>query len=226
MTFVQRIRSTDRRLGRHVHHDPRSLNFPAEVTINQATWRNHRVRIYDPTPNPNQIIGDCTGCAKAMQFNSAGNRVDGKVLNLADADRVYSLATSLDPYPGSYPPKDTGSDALSAAKAAQELGLGGTYTWVFGGADGVVQAVMDSHVVNVGTRWDNNMFNPDSSRVIHLGGGVAGGHEYTIRGYDLDTDRLLGRCWWGAMRDWWIARTDLAELLADNGDALLQERTP
>jgi hypothetical protein len=222
---VKRIESTDPRLGRHVVHDERSRAFGLTPAVDKATWRTKSIRIYDPVPNPNQVLGDCTGCAKSMMMNAAGNRVTGVVLNLKDADRIYSLATTLDPFPGSYPPDDTGSSGLGAAKAAVKLGIGGAYSWIFNGADGVVQAVMAGHVVNVGTRWDERMFDQDAHGFVTPGGAVAGGHEWTIHGYDLTKDALRGRCWWGDFRDFWIKRTHLDELLADDGDAHVQERT-
>src|SRR5437764_15082615 len=116
--YAKKIPSLDPRLGRHVHHDERSRAFALTPPVDKSTWHTKSIRIYDPSPNPNQTLGDCTGCAKAMQMNAAGNRVSGVVLKLADADRIYSLATTLDAFPGSYPPDDTGSSGLAAAKAA------------------------------------------------------------------------------------------------------------
>ena len=226
---IRRIESTDPRLGRHVVHDERSRGFALAAGVDQSTWQTKLLRVYDPVPNPNQVIGDCTGCAKAMQMNAAGNRVAGVRLGLKDADGIYSLATTLDDIDGYYKvgdprSEDTGSTGLAAAKAAQKLGIGGGYRWLFGGADEVVQAVVTGHVVNVGTRWDNRMFDQDSRHFVHLGGGVAGGHEWTVRGYSAELDALRGRCWWGDFRDFWIARADLQELLADEGDAHVQDR--
>lgn len=222
--YLKHIASHDARLGRHVHHDPASKGFALPVTIDRKAWRSKSIRLYDPVPNPNQTVGCCTGCAKAMQLNAAGNRKAGQVLGMSTALTIYGTATQLDSIPGTYPGQDTGSTGLAAAKAAQRLGLGGTYSWLFGGVDEVVQAVMDGHTPNVGTEWDYDMFNPDSSGVVHRGGGVAGGHEWTVRGYDATRDLVLGRCWWGEFRDFWITRTDLDDLLANDGDAVVQVR--
>jgi hypothetical protein len=150
---VVMVDQQDPRLGRQVVHDPRSRAFPMAAP-DTSTWRSKTIRMYDPTPNPNQTIGDCTGCDKAMEGNAAGNRVSGRVLTMADAEQVYSLATELDPWDGSWPPTDTGSSSLAAAKAAQRLKLG------------------------------------------------------------------------SAFRDVWIKRAHLAELLADDGDAVVQDMTP
>ena len=83
---------------------------------------------------------------------------------------------------------------------------------------------MGGMCVSVGTRWDESMFTPDANGVIHPGGATAGGHQWTVRGYNAKRDMLMGRCWWGEFRDFWISRSDLAALLADNGDAHVQER--
>jgi hypothetical protein len=226
--YVRRIPRTDPRLGREVVHDERSRGFAMRTTVDRSTWRTRTLRIYDPSPNPNQIVGNCTGCAKAMQLNALGNRKSGVVLKMAQADSIYGLATTLDPWPGSWTApswEDTGSSFLAASKAAQQLGLGGRYEWIFNGADGVVQAVMEGHVVNVGTTWYQQMFDQDEEGFVTPGGSVAGGHEWSVRGYVEPKDALIGRCWWGPMfRDFYIKREHLNDLLMDNGDAGWQAR--
>lgn len=218
------IPSTDPRLGRHVQHADESRRFALPSMLPESEWRFRVIRLYDPLTNPNQTIGNCTGCSKAMQFNAVGNRRKGIVLRMNDADTIYSRGTHLDPFPGDWPPTDTGSSGLGVAKAAQQLGLGGEYRWIFGGADGVVDALMHGQVVSVGTRWDNDMFERDDRNQIHPGGGTAGGHQWTVRGFHPQRDVFLGRCWWGEFRDFWIARSDLDSLLADDGDAHVQNR--
>jgi len=222
--YRKQIPSTDPRLGRHVEHDPASRGFAIPQAVDKSTWVSKKIRIYDPIPNPNQTIGNCTMCAKAMQMNAAGNRKVGVVLGMKWAMNKYEWETANDEFPGQYPPDDTGSSGLAASKTAQHFGVGGAYYWIFNGADGVVQAVMAGDVVNVGTRWDNDMFHPDSKNIVHPGGGVAGGHEWAVRGYDKDRDLLMGRCWWGTFKDFWISRADLDALLHDDGDAHIQKR--
>jgi hypothetical protein len=218
----------DPRLGRQVVHDPRSRSFAMPVTVDRSTWRDKAVRIYDPLPNPNQPIGNCTGCAKAMQFNAIGNRVTGVVLDMEEATAIYSAATGIDPWEGSWPPEDTGSSGLASAQAAIALGYGAEYRWLFGGADEVVQAIMGGAAVSVGTWWYSGMFSGQGSfaglPTILPSGSKAGGHQYLARGYDEGTDLVLCRCWWGSYRDFWMKRTDLDALLADDGDAHVQRR--
>jgi hypothetical protein len=206
-------------LGRIKNHDPQSRSFAAATPVDRSNWKSKAIRLYDPRVNPNQTIGNCTGCAKSMQLNALGNTKPG-VLGMPAAVKLYSRATEVDPWEGSYPPDDTGSSGLASCKAAQEILGAGRYEWEFRGADGVIAQVMAGRVVSVGTRWDYDMFNQDANGLIKPGGGEAGGHQYVIRGYNKAKDLALGRCWWGpGFRDFWIARTDLDDLLRDGGDA-------
>jgi hypothetical protein len=193
------------------------------TAIDRSAWRDKVVRIYDPTPNPNQRVGCCTGVAKCSQLNASGNRKTGRVLKLPEAENCYSNATIIDPFPGQWPPQDTGSSGLASCKAAQSLAWAGEYRWLFGGADEVIQNVMEGRVISVGTWWYDSMFYPSARGLLSINGSRAGGHQYVIRGYDVDRDWVLGRCWWGSFRDFWLTRSDLNNLLMDDGDAHFQE---
>lgn len=212
------------RLGRQKVHDPRSRGFAHSVAVEKGKWHDKSIRIYDPKVNPNQCHGECTGCANAMMLNAKGNRKTGVVLTMDDAHRIYSLATKLDPFKGEWPPTDTGSSGLAAAKAAQQLGLGGEYRHIFGGADEIVQTIMDDRVVSIGTWWYNGMFKPNADGVIEPTGSRAGGHQYAAHRYDYDRDLVGLRCWWGTYKDVWIKRSHLNDLVMAGGDAHIQDR--
>jgi hypothetical protein len=220
-TYVPQLRHN---LGRQRVHDSLSRAFATRATVDRSKWVTKTIRIYDPIPNPDQCHGECTGCAKSMEFNAVSNRVKGVVLNMETAHKLYALATNLDPFEGEWPPDDTGSSGLAAAKAAQKLGLGGEYRHVFNGADEVVQLIQEGRVVNVGTWWYEDMFTPDAKGVIEPTGPRVGGHQYIARGYELKRDLVLIRCWWGTYRDVYIKRVRLNELLQDEGDAHVQNR--
>lgn len=222
--FVRIIPSEDPRLGRHVRHDPMSKQFVRPHAIDKSTWHDKKIRIYDPRPNPDQTIGNCTAVSKCVQFNAAGDRHTGVVLDMDDAVDLYKLETQIDQFQGVYPPDDTGSNGLAACKAAQQKWQAGAYYWLFQGADDCIQSIMDGDVVSVGTYWMEGMFDQDSTGRVHPTGDVAGGHQYSLRGYWKDKDWVLGRCWWGDFRDFWISRDDLDGLLRNDGDAHVQER--
>lgn len=211
-------------LGRQMVHDERSRGFAMPVKVDRSSWHDKAVRVYDPIPNPYQQVGCCTGVAKMVQFNATGNRKTGEVLGMATALQVYSQSTKIDPFEGTWPPTDTGSSGLASCKAAQDAGLGGEYRWLFGGADEVVENVMAGRVISVGTWWYESMFDLQPGNRLEVSGEKAGGHQWAVRGYDVSSDMVMGRCWWGSFRDFWIARSALADLLADDGDAHWQAR--
>lgn len=192
------IPSTDPRLGRNVAHDDRSRAFTGPLVGTGTTLATVFHRQYDPTPMPNQVIGNCTGCAEMMMANTVGNRRVGKVLTMAQADRCYFRATEIDGFDGTMPPEDTGSDGLHAAKASVEQGVGSSYRWYFG-IDQVLRGLQLLPIA-VGTVWLNRMFDPDPrTHVVSVDQSdeVAGGHEWLLTGYDARTRLVTGKCWWG-----------------------------
>lgn len=219
---IELVRQQAPQLGRQKVHDPRSRAFALPMAVERADWRTKSIRIYDPAVNPNQCHSECTGCAKAMQFNAVGNRVSGRILDMDYAHKNYALATAIDPFPGTWPGQDTGSSGLASAQAAQKLGIGGAYYWIFNGADGVVDAIQQGKVVSVGTWWLDGMTRPDAHHVIEPTGKPVGGHQYAARAYDLDRDMVGLRCWWGSYKDVWIKRAHLNDLILDGGDAHTQ----
>lgn len=233
--FRQKIESFDHRLGRHIEHDPKSKAYallPPAQPVDQSRWRSKSIRIYDPTPNPNQSVGNCTMCAKAMQLNAVGNRLTGVVLKMDWALKTYVWETHNDEYDGAWnldgSGEDTGSSGLASCKTVQHTGEGGEYRWILNGAAGVVQAVQQGMVVSVGTNWRDSMFTNhySSGKPLEVTGDNAGGHEWIVRGWDNSRRYALGRCWWGEYRDFWIRYEDLDMLLlGEQGDAHVQART-
>jgi hypothetical protein len=224
---VIRIEQQDERLGRHVVHDPASRRFA--FTAEAPPKRDITLRVYNPRPLPSQTIGCCTGVDQAVKCNTAGNRVKGVVLDMDDAVQIYSRATGLDPWPGEWPPTDTGSSALAACKAAQSLGLVDRYEWIFNGVDGVLAALAAGKPVGVGSWWYASMFSTDpATGLVQVTGRKAGGHEWTVIGYRKKYDAFVGQCWWGQdfgkNGRFLIRRNNLADLLADDGDAHIVRR--
>lgn len=213
------------RLGRHVRHDSRSRAYrvwlPAGTEIRDAEW-TRRIGILNQGR-----IGSCTGNAGtgALGTDTAAEPgwaiVQGRPLDEAYAVQLYSDATAIDDAPGQYPPDDTGSDGLSIAKVLRARGVVSSYSHAFGLGD--VLAGLQLGPVMLGTAWHEAMFTPDRNGEVHIGGQVAGGHEYVAR--ILDTERRMVGCdnsWgasWGIAGSFWLSWDTLGELLADDGDA-------
>lgn len=216
------INQMDPRLGRHLVHDEKSRDHAARLTKRSGPMRSVQHRRYDPTPEPNQRFGCCTGVAEAMMGNAVGNRVKGKVLDMDDALEIYSHATAMDPWPGNFPPSDTGSSGLAAAKAGVKLGISTHYEWYFG-IDAVLRG-LQKNPISIGGYWTWDMFNATAENpIVTFTGADAGGHQWVASGHDIKKKIVWGECWWGGTFGrkgrFGIHEDELAKLLARGGDA-------
>lgn len=210
-------RNLRRLLGRHQEHDPRSRQFPAAQAshLHDADWAYHG-RILDQGQ-----LGSCTGHA-AVEVLMSGPyyAAIGKVFVEADALAVYEKATHLDRIPGTYPPDDTGSSGLAVMRACKQAGWIAAYHHAFG-LSHALAALMLGPVIT-GTVWMDEMFNPDKDGFVHLGGKVAGGHEYCVVGYRAaDQSIECLNSWgtgWGLAGRFRLKADDWGVLLEQGGD--------
>jgi len=213
-----------RRLGRHIHHDSRSLSYPWQQTgedLKDVLLTRH-IGILDQGN-----IGSCTGNAETGALGTdplyetlPPNRQAG--LNEALAQALYSAAEVIDG-DGPYPPNDNGSTGLSVCKAALNAGWISGFVHCLSLAD-VLDALSAGHAVILGTNWYDSMDNPDSSGLVTISPGaqVRGGHEYLARGIDV-TNRLvrLDNSWgtgWGDQGSFCYSWDTLQRLLSEQGD--------
>lgn len=204
------------RLGRHVNHDERSKDYPAATAPLQTVQHGHHGRIL----NQGQT-SSCTGQAVTDALNGDPLWMRGKTRSEKLARQVYSLATQIDPYPGQWPPTDTGSDGLSVCKAAKQLGWISNYTHAFG-IDQALGALVRQPVL-IGVQWMDSMFDPDpSTGLLDISGKVAGGHEIALFGLDVAAQQVkLLNSWgkgWGFGGYAFLRFADLDALLRKQGD--------
>jgi hypothetical protein len=191
-------------LGRHVNHDPRSRAFahqPSSTALVSKVWDRYYA-VLDQART-----GACTGNAML------GAVYTGKVYEaLTDAlkaslqpteavarDILYHLATTMDPYNGTYPPTDPGSDGVSVNKAAQSLGLISGYRHTFSLDDALATLANDSHVIT-GVNWYAAFDSPNANGLVKLPkklGQPEGGHEFLVYGIDAKNEWVLARNSWG-----------------------------
>lgn len=213
-------------LGRRLDatHDPRSLDYPAPpATVTTRLWgRGGGVLDQGRT-------SACTGFAMAQALNTRPLHVYRSCyLTGAQAIELYSAATRLDPFPGEYPPDDTGSDGLAVAKAALAAGRITRYEHAFG-LDHALQALMHGPVL-VGTLWTDGMFQPDSAGFVRPTGSTVGGHEWlaigvSVGGRYVTAVNSWGRSW-GRSGRFRVSWDDLDWLLKQHGDVTLPVREP
>lgn len=210
-----------KRLGRHVNHDPRSLAFRVKAAraLKTVLW-DRKIPVLDQGD-----VGSCTGNAATgalgtvPDFDALASAVQGS-LDEKMAVALYSSATRLDDYTGTYPPTDTGSDGLSVAKAAKARGLISGYLHATSIA--AMNTALQSGPVIVGTNWYVGFDSPDSTGLVKISGTVRGGHEFEVIGYDVDTDTYTAVNSWGegfgVKGRFRFSGKDMARLLAEDGD--------
>lgn len=210
-----------RRLGRHVDHDPRSLLYRA-VTSGAAAPTVSKVWVRRSVFDQGNT-GSCTGQALTGVCATTPNRIRYKHYTEGLAVKVYETATGIDDIPGQFPPDDTGSTGLAAAKAAISLGLATSYTWAFG-VDELAAGIVAHGPFAVGTNWYETMDQPDASGVIRIGGQIRGGHEYEIVGWHADTRIFEAvNSWgrgWGRNGRFLLPYDVMGRLLDEQGDAV------
>lgn len=236
---VKRFEGQDPRLGRHVLHDSRSLRYLVEAesfSVLRSIRHQSRIPVLDqgaylaPGATKRISLGSCTGNAGVNVLGTdpfwatdpvkaalASTNVD---MDEAFAVYVYSLATQLDPYAGTYPPTDTGSNGLSVAKALQKLGKISGYQHATS-LEAALTA-LNKQACMVGTVWRGDMFTPGPDGRLKITGQVEGGHEYKLDELDVENKRVwILNQWgeaWGIGGRAWFSWDDLGTLLADQGD--------
>lgn len=221
---------TDPRLGRNVGHDPRSWNYAyAAADVSKLSSVRHQSNI--PTLDQGNL-GSCTGNAatKCLSYQpfwsqSVVQAVIGSdpAANEAYAVGVYSDATKIDSYPGTYPPNDTGSDGLSVATVLKSRGLISGYQHAFS-LEALLTALAEQPVI-VGTEWRQNMFQPAPDGRQQITGKVAGGHEYCLDQLDVENERVwMQNSWgdsWGVQGRAYFTWDDMRKLLQASGDCTI-----
>lgn len=204
-----------KRLGRHVHHDPRSCDFGAPMAGHIVTVRHERrIPILDQGD-----VGSCTGNAGVGMLCTAPFGKED--LDENDAVALYSEATHLDSTPGSYPPDDTGSNGLAIMKALKTRGWIRSYSHAFG-LDHALRALVLRPGI-VGISWREGCDEPDENGVVRYTGEVRGGHEIEALGVDAEARLVWFANSWGTAYglQGYFAMTwdDFGKALADGGDA-------
>lgn len=210
-----------RRLGRHVQHDEQSKAFRARMATAIVTASHMR---HCPAFDQGEI-GSCTGNAMAGALMTDPDYRAGRELTEADAVQIYSLATNwFDLIPGGYPPDDTGSTGLAAAKAAKGLGYVSSYAWAFG-LDEALRALVVGPVI-IGINWYSSFDYPSSTGNISIKSGayVRGGHEVVLDRLNV-SKRTVGGCnsWgtgWGDNGRFKMGWSTLNRLLTEQGDVV------
>lgn len=189
------------RLGRHQWLDGRSLAFMVENDVAEMarpladhSW-DRVLAILDQGE-----LGSCTGNAGTGAlgtepfYSAVGKSVLGDPHDAAAGEafavQLYSDASQVDAYQGTYPPDDTGSSGLAVCKVLKNRGTIAGYSFARS-PYGLLRLLQHGPVLQ-GMPWYKAFFEPDHDGFIDAdsswsGSGVAGGHEVEAIGVELDT---------------------------------------
>jgi hypothetical protein len=169
------------------------------------------------------ISGNCTGNAGIGCMGTGvffGDRGSHYTLDESGAVALYSDATKADPYPGTYPPTDSGSDGLTVAKVLKAAGEIAGYTHTFTLNDALLALTVTPWIT--GVEWTEAMFDPDPDGRVHPTGAVAGGHEFVADELDVENERVWFCNSWGPSFGidgrFYLTFDDFGALLKRDGD--------
>lgn len=209
------------RLGRHVFHDERSKDFPAE-TASKVKDVNHASQ---GLPLDQGDVGSCTAEALCGALNTAPDSgklkgsVKGHVFTQDDAYKLYGRETADEGEP--WPPNDPGGTGLWVCKAAKELGWITSYKHAFGFEQALAALVLRPNIW--GVNWYSGFDSPDGDGLVKISGGIRGGHEIVAVEIRLN-EQLVGfvNSWgsWGldGTGKFYIGFGDCERLLSEQGD--------
>jgi hypothetical protein len=180
-----------KRLGRHIVHDPRSRDYPADTAPAIISVTHAAAGL----PLNQGDIGSCTANALCGALDSAPDFKGGTPRNEHDAITLYELETKLEGQP--YPPNDPGGSGLEVCKAAKELGWISSYKHAFGVEKALLALVL--HPVITGINWYTSFDTPSPEGLVAIAHGatVRGGHEVVAD--QIDAPNKLVWFWnsWG-----------------------------
>ncbi len=216
-------------LGRQISVDPRDRRHLAapppatQIEIRKKQWRTGKVLDQGKTSQCVAYTGE--------QFLASAPVKNNYYKTPAE---LYKLCQQNDEWEGESPEYE-GTSGRALFKVLRDAGFIESWQNAFD-LDSVVRTLLTSGPVAIGSNWFNSMFYPamfngDSFIKYDTASGVAGGHEWLIIGANLDKhcpDGSRGavrmvQSWgsdWGMRGKAWVAFTDMAQLISNNGDAL------
>lgn len=192
------------RLGRNLWLDGRSLSYMVENRVGaiaKPLMSQQWPRVI-PILDQGQL-GSCVGNAGTGVlgtqpfYDVVGRHALNSVMDPTALEQfavaLYSAATKVDPYAGTYPPTDSGTSGLAACQVLKNRGTIKAYNWA-ATPHGFCQLLQWGPVLQ-GMPFYEAFFEPDRAGFIDSNpnwptSGLAGGHEVEAVALELDTRDL------------------------------------
>ncbi len=208
------------RLGRHLHFDERSRDFP--VLLDKGAVIQTRLWARSLQAFKQGNLRTCTGQGAMGVLCTEPYRRPGIRYSEALIRQVYTKASHHDTIAGAWPSKDTGSTVLAAMKALKFIGYTKGFRWCFSLED-VLKTLSTTGPVELGLNWYEGFDRPDAHGLVKRQGDVRGGHALELLGVDAERKLVWAINSWGP--EWGIkgrlalSWKDLDYLLHENGEA-------
>lgn len=213
---------TDYGLGRLPAIDPRDQSFPMRLHLGALAERRTK---YWPFFHPALDQGQTSSCVGHAWkgWMLAAPTIQTRPTAEPTAITLYREATHRDEWAGNEDDMDSGTSIRAGAKACQDRGLLGEYTWAWD-VDTVADWLSAKGPVVIGVAFYDSMF--DLSIAGHMqiapNARVVGGHAMLLLGWDQRRGRARGiNSWgsWGQRGRFWLDGETLMRLFRDDGEA-------
>jgi len=210
-------------LGRLVSKDSRDRLFSLKAP---AAAPNTKYKFWYTSPAFDQgWTSQCVAYSGVKLLDSGPIRNTQAKLDFTFSD-LYTECQKNDQWEGE---DYDGTSVRALLKVLKNKGYISRYEWAFD-VQTIVNHVLTTGPMVVGTTWTNDMFNADSKGFIRATGSIAGGHAYLIKGVNTETkcsDGTVGafriiNSWgagWGNRGCASISFADFDKLLKDDGEA-------
>lgn len=214
-------------LGRLIEEDPRDANYPMLAALPaRASTRTYRYWWANGAWLNQGSTGTCVGHAWAHWIE------DGPVVHEGTIDPylIYREACKRDDWPDNdNGDLQFGTSVRAAVKYLLETTRVTEYLWAWK-LDTVVQALLTTGPLVIGSWWYDSMFTPNSDGLIRISGSRAGGHAYVLNGVNTTKRQVRMKNSWG--KTWgksglaYIGFDDLERLMSEQGEVCLALETP
>jgi len=222
--FWKRREESQIGIGRKFSPDPQDKKYTLPDAPNQID------RQFWSTPP----AYDQGGSAHCVAYAGARYLASGPILNEPPPfETLYRECQELDEWPGN---DYEGTSVRALFKVFKKRGLIDEYRWAFD-ATTVINHVLTSGPVVMGTVWNADMANPTLSGYITLGdvNEISAGHAWCITGADrkkLNPDGTTGALrafnsmgdQWGDRGMFWVTFGDLDKLIKASGEACVAKQ--